>query len=129
MLVVAKINVGAYLFLVFSGLTSLLEYTGCTVPPDSKETKFGNSQEASLSAGKSIRAVLVPCYSWKCVPLAISSIVNICKLPGCHLLWQISSEWGSQKLPSKNQCLMNSQLTSDFYLFLTQWTGHIIKGI
>ena len=37
-------------------------FSGCTVPPDSKETKLGRSdQEASPSADKNLGVVLVPC--------------------------------------------------------------------
>ena len=37
-------------------------FSGCTVPPDSKETKLGSSnQEDSPSAGKNTGVVLVPC--------------------------------------------------------------------
>ena len=40
-------------------------FTGCIVPPDSKETELGHSnnsnQETSPSAGKNTRVVLVPC--------------------------------------------------------------------
>ena len=35
---------------------------------------------------------------WKCIPTAISGCVDITEVPGCHLLWQMSSQWGSQKL-------------------------------
>ena len=60
---------------------------GCTVPPDSKQTELGSSeQEASPSADKNIRIVLVSCHAWKCVPTAISGGVDISKAPGCHLL-------------------------------------------
>ena len=66
-LVVVVISADAYPFLAFSDLTCHLEDTiigvsGCTVPPDSKETKLGSSdQEASPSAGKNTGVVLVPC--------------------------------------------------------------------
>ena len=37
-------------------------FSGCTVPPDSKETELGSSnQEASPSAGKNTGVVLVSC--------------------------------------------------------------------
>ena len=53
------------LFLAFPDLTCHLEDTGIgvfTVPPDSKETELGSSdQEASPSAGKNTGVVLVPC--------------------------------------------------------------------
>ena len=55
-------------------------------------------REASPSACKNIRVVLVPCHAWKCVPKAISSGVDISDVPGCHVLRQMSSQWGSQKL-------------------------------
>ena len=62
-------------------------FSGCTVPPNSKETKLGSSdQEASQSAGKKTGIVLVPCRAWNCVPTAISGGVDISEVPGCHLL-------------------------------------------
>ena len=67
-------------------------FSGCTVPPDNKETKLGSSdQEASPSAGKNTGIVLVACCAWKCIPTAISGGVDICEVPGCHFLQQISS--------------------------------------
>ena len=51
-------------------------FSGCTVPPDSKETELGSrGQEVSPSAGKTTGVVLVPCshtevhyysYFWWC---------------------------------------------------------------
>ena len=68
-------------------------FSGCTVPPDSKETELGSSdQETSPSASKNTRIVLVPCREWKCVPTAISGGVDISEVPGCHLLRQMSSQ-------------------------------------
>ena len=62
-------------------------FSGCTVPPDNKETELGSSdQEASPSAGKNTRIVLVSCHAWKCVPTAISCGVDILQGPWCHLL-------------------------------------------
>ena len=62
-------------------------FSCCTLPPDSKETKLGSSnQEVSPSTGKNPRAVLVPCCTWKCVSTAISGGVDICEVLGCHLL-------------------------------------------
>ena len=67
--------------------------SGCTVPPDSKETELGSSnQEASPSAGKNTRVVLVPFRAWKCVPTAISGGVDIYEVLGCHFLRQMSSQ-------------------------------------
>ena len=60
-------------------------FSGCTVPPDSKETELGiSNQEASPSAGKNTGIVLVPCRVWKCVPTAISSSVDISEVPGTY---------------------------------------------
>ena len=62
-------------------------FSGSNVPPDSKETRHGRSnQEASPSAGKNTGIVLVLCRTWKCVPTAISGGVDISKVPGCYLL-------------------------------------------
>ena len=44
-------------------------FSGCTVPPDSKETELGSSdQEASPSAGKNTGVVLVPCLHMEVHP-------------------------------------------------------------
>ena len=68
-------------------------FSGCTVPPDSKENEFRSSdQEASPSAVKNTGIVLVPCPAWKCVPTAISGGVDISEVPGYHLLRQMSSQ-------------------------------------
>ena len=39
----------------------------------------------------------MPCCTWKCVPTTICSSAD----PGCHLLQQMSYQWGSQKLSKK----------------------------
>ena len=68
-------------------------FSACTVPPDTKETKLGSSdQEAFPSAGKNTGVVLVPCRIWKCVPTSISSGVDISKVPRFHLLQKMSSQ-------------------------------------
>ena len=68
-------------------------FSGCTVPPDSKETEDGSSnQETSSSAGKMTRIVLVLCRAWKYVPTAISRRVKISEVPGCHLFRHMSSQ-------------------------------------
>ena len=62
-------------------------FSGCTVPPDIKETELGSrGQEASPSVGTNTGIVLVTCCTWKCVPTAISEGVDISKVPGCHFL-------------------------------------------
>ena len=74
-------------------------FSGCTVLTDSKETELGSSkQEASLSSGKNTGIVLVLCREWKCVSTAISSVADISEVSGCHLIRQMSSQRGSQKL-------------------------------
>ena len=61
--------------------------------PDSKETKLGSShQEASLSAGKNTRVVLVPYSCMEVRSSAVSSGVDISEVPGCHLLQHMSSQ-------------------------------------
>ena len=50
---------------------------GCILLPGSKETQLRNSsQEASPSAGKNTRVVLLSCCTWKCVPAGISDDVD-----------------------------------------------------
>ena len=87
-------------------------FSGCTLPPDSKETKLRSSnQEASPSAGKNTVVVLMLCCTWKCVRTAILSGVV------CYDRWFLN---GSQKLI---QGLVFHELTADlsvFDLFLTQ---------
>ena len=70
---------------------------------------------------------MVPCCPWKYVPTSISIGVDISKVPGCHLLWQMSSHWGSYKLL---QWLVDHGITaylSVFDLFLTQWIMAILS--
>ena len=77
-------------------------FSGCTVLPDSKETELGSSnQEASASARKNTRIVLVPCCAWNYVPTAISGGLVISEVLGCHLLQHMSSQSGSQKITSR----------------------------
>ena len=103
-------------------------FSGCNVASDSKETQLGSrNQEASPSAGKNTRIVLVPCWAWKCIPAAISDGEDISKVPGCHLLWQMSSQWDSKKLLQR---LVSHELTaylSVFNLLLTQWIMVILS--
>ena len=56
------------------------------------------SQEFFPLAGKNNEIVLVPCHTWKYVSTATSGDIDISEVPGYHLLQQISSQWGSQKL-------------------------------
>ena len=62
-------------------------FSGCTVPPDSKEKEPGSSkQETSPSVSKKNEVALVTCCTWKCAPTAISGGVDSLGVPGCHLL-------------------------------------------
>ena len=67
MVAVISVDAYPYPFLAFSDLTCHLEdtrisFSGCTVLPNSKETKLGRSdQKGSPSAGKNTGVVLVPC--------------------------------------------------------------------
>ena len=91
-------------------------FSGCTVLPHNKETELGNSdQEASPLTGKSTGIDLVPCHVWKCVPTAISSGVEISKVPGYRFLQLMSSQ-----NYFKDWCLLNSAHLSVFNLCLTQ---------
>ena len=61
-------------------------FSGCTVLPDSKETKVGSrDQEASPSSRQNTGVVLEQCCAWKFVSTAISSGVYISEVPWCHL--------------------------------------------
>ena len=48
------------------------------------------------------------------LPTAISGGVDISEVPGCHMLWQMSSQWGSQKLI---QGLVSHELTAYLSIF------------
>ena len=76
----------------------------------------------NMSGFACVRVALVPCCAYKCVPTAISSGVDISEVPGCQLLWQMSSQWGSQKI-SQIQGLVSHEFTaylSVFWPFLTE---------
>ena len=55
-------------------------------------------QEVFPLAGKNTDKFLVSCHTWKYVSTATSSGIDISEVPGCYLLQQMSSQWGSQKL-------------------------------
>ena len=63
------------------------------MPPDSKETELGSSnQEASPSAGKNTGVVLVLCSRMEVHLYSYFKGVNISDVPGCQLLQQMSSQ-------------------------------------
>ena len=93
---------------------------------DVKETKFGGgNQEVTPLAGKKNRVVLVSWPPWKSVPTAISGSVDFSEFPGCHLLHQMNSQWGSQKTL---QGLL-SHFLSVFDPFFNSWNDHIQKDV
>ena len=105
MLVGAVISVDGYPFFAFCFLTCRFEDRGTgvfgyTLPPDRKETKLESSnQEASPSPGKNTGVVLVPCFRMEVHSYSYFRWCGYFWGPWCcHFLWQISSEWGSQKL-------------------------------
>ena len=64
-------------------------FSGYTMSPDSKETRYGTrSQKTSSSVDENTGVVLVP-YWWKCDPTAISNGMDIFKVPECYFLGQI----------------------------------------
>ena len=75
MLVEAVISVDAYPFMAFSDMTYHPQDTGIGV--------FAN---------KNTVIDLVPCRTWKHVPTAIFSGVDISEVPGCYLLQQMISQ-------------------------------------
>ena len=70
----------------------------------------------------------MPCHAWKYVTTVISGGVDISEAFVCHLLQQMSSNWGSQKSP---QSLVSHEPTtcfSVFNIFLTQWIMIILSS-
>ena len=112
---VAVISVDAYHFLAFSDLTYHLEDTGIgvfcyTVPPDSNQTELGSSnQEASSSAGKHSRVILLPCCTWECVPTAISGCMGISKILGVSFV--TTDEFSVRVTKNYFQGLVSHELT------------------
>ena len=97
-------------------------FSDSTVPPDSEETELGSSdQEASPSACKNTGVVLVPCSRMEVYPCSVSLEVypyshhfQWCEYFWRHLLRQMSSQWGSQKLLPG---LVSHELTAYLYIF------------
>ena len=69
-----------------------VDCTGCTVLPDSKKTELGSSNQEALLQVKIPGQLQCHDHAWKCVPTAIFDGVDISEVPGCHLLWQMSSQ-------------------------------------
>ena len=81
------------------------------LPPEPEEcflrTKFSKMREVSFT-------ILRHVHAWTCVPTAISGGFDISEVPGCHLLRQMSSQWGSQK---SLQGLVSHELTAYLFIF------------
>ena len=126
---IAVISVDAYPFLISQTWPVNLRvqeqvFPGCTKPPDSKETELGSSdQEASPSAGKNARIVLVPCHAWS-VSLQLFLVVWIFPRSQGVSCYDRSVLSEGHKYYFKDWCLMISQLT---FLFLTQWVMAILS--
>ena len=68
-------------------------FSGCTVQPGIKETKFGSSNhEVFTLRSKNTEIDLVPCPTRKCVSAAIFAGIDLSEVSGCHLLQQMSSQ-------------------------------------
>ena len=103
--------------------------SGCIVPPDSKKTELrSGNQEASSSAGKNTRIVLVPCRAWKSrMEVAHGSVsLHLFLVMWIFLrsLGDICNEMSSQLRSSKFlQVLVSHKLAAElsvFDLLLTQ---------
>ena len=57
-------------------------------------------------------------------PAAISKGGDISKIPGCHLLWQMSLQWGSQRIGVS----WNNLPFCFFPIFNSMNNGHLSKG-
>ena len=88
---------------------------GCTVPPDSKETELGSSnQEAFPLAGKKNRVVFSATFAHGSASLQLFLVVRIfLRSLGviCYNRWVLSEGY---KNYFKDCCLMNSQSTFQF---------------
>ena len=105
-LVLAVINLDAYLFLASSDLTCHFgpvtlrtqKFSDCIAPPDSNETKLGSSnKEVFPSAGKNTEVVLVPYCAWKGVPTAR------CEYSQCSWLTYVKIDEFSKKVTKTNK--------------------------
>ena len=106
-------------------------FSGCTVPPNSKETELGSSnQEASPSAGRNTVVVLVSCSQME--------VRSYSYFRWCGYFWGpwmsfVTTNEFSVKVSKnyfKDLCLMNSQPIFVFLIYLNLMNyEHIIKSI
>ena len=82
-----------------------------------------NLDIASPSTGKNTGVVLMPYLHMEVHPTTIFGGVDISKVPGCHLLRQMSSQWRSQKLL---QGLVSRELTVYFSIFNLFWLNELL---
>ena len=74
------------------------------------------------------------CCSWKCIPIAISGGVDLSEVPGCHLLWEMSSQSVSHKLLQglvshelrAYLCVLNPFLNNELWSYYQKDVTHII---
>ena len=95
---------------------------------DTKETELeSRNQEAFPSAGKNTGVVLVPSL---CMEVCPYSHVRWCGFfRGCHLLWHMSSQCGSQKLLQELVSHETAAYFSIFNLFKLMNYGNLIESM
>ena len=84
-------------------------FSGCTVPPASKETDQKTNQKASPSVGKHTGVVLVPCCTWNCVP----TVIFVGYFQGPWVLFVIIDEF-SVRLTKVTSRMVSHDLTAYF---------------
>ena len=103
-------------------------FSGCTVPPDSKDTELGSSdQEASPSEGKITGVVLVPCSRMNVRPYSYFWWCGY--FWGPWVLFVVTDEF-SVRVTKLLQGLVSCELAAYifvFTLFFTQWTLAILS--
>ena len=102
-------------------------FSGCTLSPDSKETKLGSSDEASPSAGKKYRGSFSAMSRMEVCPYSYFWWYGYLRGPGLSFVKTDKFSVGVTIFFFKNWCLMNSLPTFLFLTFLTQWTMAILS--
>ena len=107
-------------------------FSGCNVPSDSNKTQLGSSdEEASPSAGKNTRVILVP---YSCMEVRNYSYFRRCGYFGGPLVSFVMADELPVRVTKshfKDWYLMKSQPIFLFlsYLNLVNYGGHIIKSM
>ena len=93
-------------------------FSSCTVPPDSKETELGSSdQEASASAGKNTGVVLVPCSRMEVHPYSYFRWCGYFWGPWVSFVMTDEFSVRVTKITSRIGVSWTHSLLSIFYLF------------